>query len=79
MKGKLLFCLIILFSLSANCICAQTKDDVSLFEIDRLIRRTEYDEALRLLNVYIKNKLAAEIYSTVSFCFYFVSFAGIGP
>ena len=56
MKGKLLFCLIILFSLSANCICAQTKDDVSLFEIDRLIRRTEYDEALRLLNIYIKNK-----------------------
>ena len=33
---------------------AQEKDDISLFEIDRLIRRTEYDEALRQLNLYIE-------------------------
>ncbi len=56
MKGKFLFCLVILFSLSAACVYAQADKDVSLFEIDRLIRRTEYDEALRLLNIYIKNK-----------------------
>ncbi|MCR5187448.1 MAG: hypothetical protein K6C97_00830 [Treponema sp.] len=56
MKGKLLLCLAIIFSLSAGCIYAQSDDDVSLFEIDRLIRKTEYDEALRLLNIYIKNK-----------------------
>ena len=33
---------------------AQEKNDMSLFEIDRLIRRTEYDEALRQLNIYIE-------------------------
>ena len=33
---------------------AQEKDDISLFEIDRLIRKTEYDEALRQLNLYIE-------------------------
>ncbi len=33
---------------------AQEKEDLSLFEIDRLIRRTEYDEALRQLNIYIE-------------------------
>jgi len=30
--------------------------DMSLFEIDRLIRKTEYGEALRQLNIYIENK-----------------------
>ena len=33
---------------------AQEKEDLTLFEIDRLIRRTEYDEALRQLNIYIE-------------------------
>ena len=33
---------------------AQEQNDLSLFEIDRLIRRTEYDEALRQLNIYIE-------------------------
>ena len=56
MKGKLFLCFLVLFSLSFNCVYAQADEDMSLFEIDRLIRRTEYDEALRQLNIYIKNK-----------------------
>lgn len=39
---------------SLNAQKSQEKDDLSLFEIDRLIRRTEYDEALRQLNIYIE-------------------------
>lgn len=54
MKAKVVFCLLILFSFFSPCIYAQTDDDMSLFEIDRLIRKTEYDEALRQLNVYIE-------------------------
>ena len=54
MKGKILACLAVIFFLSATCLFAQEKDDLSLFEIDRLIRRTEYDEALRQLNIYIE-------------------------
>ncbi len=38
----------------ASALYAQEKDDLSLFEIDRLIRRTEYDEALKQLNIYIE-------------------------
>ncbi len=54
MKGKFLLCFAVLFFLSATCVFAQEKDDMSLFEIDRLIRRTEYDEALKQLNIYIE-------------------------
>ncbi len=54
MKFKRLFCFIIAIFLFATCIYAQEKDDMSLFEIDRLIRKTEYDEALRQLNKYIE-------------------------
>lgn len=48
----------------ASLFCQQTakkserkkqKEDLSLFEIDRLIRKTEYDEALRQLNIYLEN------------------------
>ena len=38
----------------AERLYAQEKNDISLFEIDRLIRLTEYDEALRQLNIYIE-------------------------
>ena len=57
MKGKILLCLTFVILLAAPCAFAQKsqeKDDLSLFEIDRLIRRTEYDEALRQLNIYIE-------------------------
>ena len=54
MKGKIFLCLAALFLLFSPCIFAQEKDDMSLFEIDRLIRRTEYDEALRQINIYIE-------------------------
>ena len=54
MKGKIFLCLAALFFLFSPCIFAQEKDDMSLFEIDRLIRRTEYDEALRQINIYIE-------------------------
>lgn len=54
MKVKHFLCLIILFSLSLTCVYAQDRDDMSLFEIDRLIRKTEYDEALKQLNNYIE-------------------------
>ncbi len=57
MKGKILLCLTLVILLAAPCAFAQKsqeKDDLSLFEIDRLIRRTEYDEALRQLNIYIE-------------------------
>ena len=56
MKGKIFLCIAILFSLSVTCLYSQDDSDISLFEIDRLIRRTEYDEALRLLNIYIQDK-----------------------
>ncbi len=54
MKGKALLCFAVFFLLSSPCLHAQEKDDLSLFEIDRLIRRTEYDEALKQLNIYIE-------------------------
>lgn len=54
MKGKILFCIILFFSAVNTCLYAQGDDDMSLFEIDRLIRKTEYDEALRQLNIYIE-------------------------
>ena len=57
MKGKIFLCAAILIFLAPNLLNAQKsqeKDDLSLFEIDRLIRRTEYDEALRQLNIYIE-------------------------
>ena len=54
MKGKTLLCFAVVFFLTLPCIFAQEKEDMSLFEIDRLIRRTEYDEALRQLNIYIE-------------------------
>jgi len=54
MKVKHFLCFIFLLSLSLTCVHAQDRDDMSLFEIDRLIRKTEYDEALRQLNTYIE-------------------------
>ena len=39
---------------SGPALYAQEEEDLSLFEIDKLIRRTEYDEALRQLNIYIE-------------------------
>ena len=54
MKGKVFLCIAFGILLTVPCAFAQEKDDLSLFEIDRLIRRTEYDEALRQLNIYIE-------------------------
>ena len=57
MKRKIVLFAAILFFLMPVSLSAQKsqeKDDLSLFEIDRLIRRTEYDEALRQLNIYIE-------------------------
>ena len=57
MKGKYILCFTMLFFLIPACFYAQKsqeKDDLSLFEIDRLIRKTEYDEALRQINIYIE-------------------------
>lgn len=54
MKTKIIIIFIIIFSLCTNCLYAQNDNDMSLFEIDRLIRKTEYDEALRQLNIYIE-------------------------
>ena len=54
MKGKFFLCIAFGILLTVPCAYAQEKDDLSLFEIDRLIRRTEYDEALRQLNIYIE-------------------------
>ena len=57
MKRKIILISAIMILLSSPCAFAQKsqeKDDLSLFEIDRLIRRTEYDEALRQLNIYIE-------------------------
>lgn len=54
MKRKIVFFVIIFSTLFANCIYAQEDDDMSLFEIDRLIRKTEYEEALDQLSNYIE-------------------------
>ena len=54
MKRKTVLLSVILIFLTLPGAFAQKKDDLSLFEIDRLIRRTEYDEALRQLNIYIE-------------------------
>ena len=57
MKRKIILISAIMILLASPCAFAQKsqeKDDLSLFEIDRLIRRTEYDEALRQLNIYIE-------------------------
>ena len=57
MKGKFILCIALLFCLIPACLHAQKSqdsDDLSLFEIDRLIRLTEYDEALKQLNIYIE-------------------------
>ena len=57
MKGKSVLCILFILFLIPSFLAAQKsqeKDDLSLFEIDRLIRRTEYDEALRQLNIYIE-------------------------
>lgn len=54
-KSVLIFAVLVFLSFcAAPMLCAQEKDDLSLFEIDRLIRKTEYDEALRQLNIYIE-------------------------
>ena len=54
MKGKNLLCLAFAFFLIVPFVSAKDSEDMSLFEIDRLIRKTEYDEALRQLNIYIE-------------------------
>ena len=59
MKREIVLCLAVLvfltnFRAGGAKLYAQEKDDISLFEIDRLIRKTEYDEALRQLNIYIE-------------------------
>lgn len=57
MKRKIVLISAIMIFLATPCAFAQKsqeKDDLSLFEIDRLIRRTEYDEALKQLNIYIE-------------------------
>ena len=57
MKRKIILISAIMILLASPCAFAQKsqeKDDLSLFEIDRLIRRTEYDEALKQLNIYIE-------------------------
>ena len=57
MKRKIVLITAILIFLTSPCLFSQKsqeKDDLSLFEIDRLIRLTEYDEALRQLNIYIE-------------------------
>lgn len=67
MKSKFFLCLTFvlllivsgLYSKSAKDVDAdvdtEKTEDLSLFEIDRLIRKTEYDEALKQLNTYIEN------------------------
>lgn len=61
MKGKklILFTLLIFLTIQEFSAAArkkiQTEDELSLFQIDQLIRSTEYDEALRQLKVYIEN------------------------
>lgn len=56
MKKRLFLFFAISIILTTVCLYGQEKDDMSLFEIDRLIRKTEYDEALNQLNIYIQNK-----------------------
>ena len=60
MKRKVIFLAILIFSLLAPPLFAEKEvkaetESISLFEIDRLIRRTQYDEALAQLNIYMKN------------------------
>lgn len=58
MKRKIVFIFTLLIFLSSETFARQNKrsegdNDLSLMEIDRLIRQTEYDEALKQLNNYI--------------------------
>ncbi|MBP5519297.1 MAG: hypothetical protein J6X84_01780 [Treponema sp.] len=53
MKGKIFLCAV-LFLVFAPVLSAQETKDLSLSEIDLLIKRTEYDEALKQLNVFIE-------------------------
>lgn len=71
MKEKILV-ISAIFLIFSSCLYAKSKDksrekqntdstysednDMSLFEIDRLIRKTDYGEALRQLNIYIDNR-----------------------
>ena len=58
MKIKRVFCFVISIFLIFQFAYSKPKDnseqDLSLFEIDRLIRQTEYDEALKQLKIYIE-------------------------
>ena len=68
MKGKFRFFPVLIFLLVClpASLTAQTVDEIqhddnggevmSLFEIERLIRRTDYTEALKQLNLYIEKK-----------------------
>lgn len=68
MKSKKLIFIIAIFLLFQNVYCQSAenlideKDDVSLTQIDKLIRETEYDEALNQLRVYMeKNPLKFDL------------------
>ena len=55
MKGKVLFCLtLLLVSFCSFAYSQEEEEPMSLFEIDKLIRKTEYEEALKQLNFYIE-------------------------
>ena len=66
MKRKFRFFKVLIFLLLCAPLSAQTVDEIqhddnngevmSLFEIERLIRRTDYTEALKQLNLYIEKK-----------------------
>ena len=69
MKIKRVFCFVISIFLIFQFAYSKPKDnseqDLSLFEIDRLIRQTEYDEALKQLKNYIeKNPLKFDLAQT---------------
>ena len=69
MKIKRVFCFVISIFLIFYFFYSKPKDnseqDLSLFEIDRLIRQTEYDEALKQLKIYIeKNPLKFDLAQT---------------
>jgi len=63
MKSRVIFLFVILIFLSVTPVFGKAKkslangevEDMSLFEIDRLIRRTEFEQALKQLNNYLEN------------------------
>lgn len=55
MKKKIFVLISICFLFFYFNVYAQKADEISLFEIDKLIKDTEYDKALQFLNNYLKN------------------------